>query len=684
MKNIFKTFLIVFSICFSSSFLPKHKEIQCLKDCTNASCAPCATINNAWYNATTSSMLQAGTISQIIYNVWWPGSGDPMYILNISDNTARTNYYGVNSVPAIDVNGVTTATSQTTFVNNVNNGNAQFSPFLITMTQRALSDNLIEIGVKILRDPTDVTTFGTTKLRVALTEKTVVFPTPPGSNGETHFSSVSRKMLPDANGTTLTIPAPGDSVELILQYVPTAGFLQSVNMDSLRVVAFIQSETNKAVYQSAMFDMIPNFVAQINSSSPDVIADNTTPVVFDAVIRNIGVMADRYTINCTLNGPTSWTGEFTTENGTVQFGNLDSIDVAAGDSTTIQVTIDPQGIDGFGKTEVEFSSSNNPGMSGTVYVNNVTTTGNNILVINAGDREFESYVTESLDNIYDGTYGAVSRSALEPTGLSLSSFDIVIWQASNSTRAFYEEEVTKLQEYLDNGGNLLITGQDIGSDIFETSGQSQFAQSFYNDYLHTNYVANVSNLFLVKGITNDIISNGVQFIANSVYTRSLDKIAPRDTSAIGFLTYFNGPDIAGVRASADGYRVVYMATGLEQITEQPIRDTIAVRSLRWLAENVVVGVNDKNNLPVQFALDQNYPNPFNPSTRISFSVPEKSFTTLKIYDILGNEVATLLNEEKSAGHYEIQFDASKLSSGVYLYKLQSNSFVQTRKMILLK
>ncbi len=106
--------------------------------------------------------------------------------------------------------------------------------------------------------------------------------------------------------------------------------------------------------------------------------------------------------------------------------------------------------------------------------------------------------------------------------------------------------------------------------------------------------------------------------------------------------------------------------------------------LRWLAENVVVGVNDKNNLPVQFNLDQNYPNPFNPSTRISFSIPEKSFTTLKIYDILGNEIATLLNEEKPAGYYELQFDASKLSSGVYLYKLQSNGFVQTKKMILLK
>ena len=566
--------ILVLGFAFNISAYDKKSLVERF---TNASCAPCATLNTAWYNATTSGMLQAGTISQIIYNVWWPGAGDPMYILNQPDNTARTNYYGVNSVPAIDVNGVTTATSQTTFINNVNTGNAQFSPFKITMTQRALSDNLIEIGVKILRDPTDITTFATTKLRVALTEKTVVFPAPPGNNGESHFSSVSRKMMPDANGTTLLVPAPGDSVEITLQYVPTAAFLASVNMDSLRVVAFIQNETTKAVYQSAMFELIPNFVAQINSYSPDVIADNSTPAVFNAVIHNIGVMADQYTINCSFNAPTGWTGEFTTTNGTSTFGTTDSIEIAAGDSAVIEVSVNPQGIDGFGKSVIVFASKNNPGLSGTVVVNNMTSTGNNLLVVNAGDRQFESYVTNSLDNIYTGTYGAVSRSALEPASIDLSPFDIVIWQASNGARAFYEDEVTKLQNYLDGGGNLLITGQDIGSDIFETSGQSQFAQDFYHNYFHANYLANSSTLFLIKGIANDLISNGLQFIANDIYPRSLDKIAARDTNAVGFLTYFNGPDMAGIRAKADGYRVVYMSTGLEQITEQPIRDTIAVR-----------------------------------------------------------------------------------------------------------
>jgi hypothetical protein len=83
-------------------------------------------------------------------------------------------------------------------------------------------------------------------------------------------------------------------------------------------------------------------------------------------------------------------------------------------------------------------------------------------------------------------------------------------------------------------------------------------------------------------------------------------------------------------------------------------------------------------------LQQNYPNPFNPETRISFGVPAGEHTTLKVTDILGNEVATLLNEIIPAGSYEMNFDASVLPSGIYFYTLQSGDFAITRKMVLLK
>ena len=85
-----------------------------------------------------------------------------------------------------------------------------------------------------------------------------------------------------------------------------------------------------------------------------------------------------------------------------------------------------------------------------------------------------------------------------------------------------------------------------------------------------------------------------------------------------------------------------------------------------------------------YSLYQNYPNPFNPSTTITWQMPESGNVTLKIYDVLGREITTLINEELTVGKHETVFDASQLSSGIYFYQLKAGSFVQTKKMILIK
>lgn len=88
--------------------------------------------------------------------------------------------------------------------------------------------------------------------------------------------------------------------------------------------------------------------------------------------------------------------------------------------------------------------------------------------------------------------------------------------------------------------------------------------------------------------------------------------------------------------------------------------------------------------PSAFSLSQNYPNPFNPATKIIFTISEAGFTSLKIYDVIGNEVATLINEVKQPGEYEIEYSSEELSSGIYFYQLKSGSFIQTKKMIMAK
>mgnify|MGYP000393898194 CR=1 FL=1 len=109
-------------------------------------------------------------------------------------------------------------------------------------------------------------------------------------------------------------------------------------------------------------------------------------------------------------------------------------------------------------------------------------------------------------------------------------------------------------------------------------------------------------------------------------------------------------------------------------------------------DNFVVSTEDENIIAADFRLEQNYPNPFNPSTTINYSIPvvetlhatSLQHVLLVVYDILGREVATLVNKYQRSGNYEIRFDATNLSSGIYFYTLRTGNFSESKKMILLK
>jgi hypothetical protein len=100
--------------------------------------------------------------------------------------------------------------------------------------------------------------------------------------------------------------------------------------------------------------------------------------------------------------------------------------------------------------------------------------------------------------------------------------------------------------------------------------------------------------------------------------------------------------------------------------------------------NGVVPVPEEASTPTGLALEQNYPNPFNPRTRIGFEIPVSGFTSLKVYDVLGREVATVVNEKMEAGQHVVSFNAESLPSGVYIYRIETGGYVTSRKMLLLK
>jgi len=128
------------------------------------------------------------------------------------------------------------------------------------------------------------------------------------------------------------------------------------------------------------------------------------------------------------------------------------------------------------------------------------------------------------------------------------------------------------------------------------------------------------------------------------------------------------------RANLDNTNKIELVTGIPNF----------LAGIALSSDSILLSIDDEYSFAQKFELHQNYPNPFNPITLIKYQISEVSFVKLKVYDVLGNEVATLVNDEKPAGEYEVEFNGNDLTSGIYFYQLRAGEFIQTKKMILIK
>jgi len=195
--------------------------------------------------------------------------------------------------------------------------------------------------------------------------------------------------------------------------------------------------------------------------------------------------------------------------------------------------------------------------------------------------------------------------------------------------------------------NLLPHKVDFDSTLISSSSSNNF------------FIANSgSALLIVDSIT----------ISDSRFSLDLNNMSIESYSSKKVLLQFHPDSIKKYSAMLK----VYSNVGVKEIV------------ITGIGKDNTVNIEDDFYTPLVFSLVQNYPNPFNPTTKISWQLPVSSYQTLKIYDVLGNEVATLVNESKPAGSYEVEWNASSLPSGVYIYQLVAGTNIQMKKMLLLK
>jgi len=159
-----------------------------------------------------------------------------------------------------------------------------------------------------------------------------------------------------------------------------------------------------------------------------------------------------------------------------------------------------------------------------------------------------------------------------------------------------------------------------------------------------------------------------------------------------YVWYIRGMNIYQSTDSGDTWAMVHTTASTQLDFDIPDNNTGCVTgwsvghggSISKMTSGIVGNSSENYSKPNEYSLDQNYPNPFNPSTIIRYSIPEANHVNITVYNILGKEVTRLVNSNKQAGNYEVEFNAENLSSGIYIYKIESGRFTETRKMLLIK
>lgn len=234
---------------------------------------------------------------------------------------------------------------------------------------------------------------------------------------------------------------------------------------------------------------------------------------------------------------------------------------------------------------------------------------------------------------------------------------------------------------VDNSGNVYVTGTS--NNVHSTD----FATIKYNSSGEQQWVRNLDNPAGGGGyayaITNDIEGNiyvtGERSANGSDHDYSTIKYDPAGVQQ--WIQYYNGGQGIGENSPSsivvDVSGNVYVTGGSGETVQYFDFATVKYSQL-----NAVRSINAKT--PEEYGLFQNYPNPFNPATKITYQIPQNSFVKLSLFNILGNEIAVVVNKKQNPGIYNVEFDGTKYSSGIYFYKLAAGDFVETKKMVLMK
>ncbi|MCU7491651.1 MAG: T9SS type A sorting domain-containing protein [Ignavibacteria bacterium] len=337
------------------------------------------------------------------------------------------------------------------------------------------------------------------------------------------------------------------------------------------------------------------------------------------------------------------------------------------------------------------------GLSNALGTGKSSTAAKKILIVDGFDRDAGGW--RGNGTVFTIRYGnalsalnmpfeSVKSSQLANLSGILNNYDAVYWMSGDEStlnETFSTAEQALVQSYLEGGGKLFVSGSEIGWDLSAKGTASD--KSFYSTYLKASFLNDNASSKSAAGVAGSALGGTNFNFAQTYEVGYPDEIGISGGSTL-CMQYANGKG-AGIQysgtlgASTNAAKLIYLGFPLETTANDTAFNSVITKSSRFFfPEFSAVSLN--GNAPQSFSLLQNYPNPFNPSTIITYALPRLSHVDLKIYDMLGREVSTLVSKEQSAGEYKVQFDASSLPSGMYVYSIEAGEFRASKKLLLIK
>ncbi len=303
-------------------------------------------------------------------------------------------------------------------------------------------------------------------------------------------------------------------------------------------------------------------------------------------------------------------------------------------------------------------------------------------------KKIEMFVTKIGMN--DSVPAVPSLILPAPNANRISLDSNLIWSSVSGAVMYHLEIASDLNFFA------LVFSADIGTSSY-TLKSIQLGLKKYYWRVNANNGGHVSGFSQVRSFISAIAIPILQFPEN-VSTSQPGNVWIRWSPALGAISYHLQVSTNSIFTQAG---IVFDLKGITDTVKQMSGLQLSKKhywrvsaetpeyegafGLQWtFTTGTSTGVGDQQTVPEQFSLSQNYPNPFNPTTVINYQLPINNHTMLKVYDLLGTEVVTLVDEMKAAGNYAIKFDGKNLSSGIYFYQLRSGNFVKTNKMLLMR